>query len=86
MSTNTLVVYDTTGRIITTAIGDVIEPVGVPFLWVEVPKGKYVTSIDVSKDIHIVVLGDVPKSTVDEVAELRQSVLELSMLVAGGGA
>lgn len=86
MATETLVIYDDEGHVIQQLSGIVREPVGIPFKWVEVPAGKYIVSIDVSKDQHIAVLGDMPKSTVDEVTELRQSVIELSLLVAGGGA
>lgn len=42
----TLVIYDTTGRILYQAQGDVHEPTGIPFLWPEIPEGKYAASVD----------------------------------------
>ncbi len=59
----TLVIYDTTEKIYYQASGDVQEPSGIPFLWVEVPDGKYITGVDVSGDTPTVILGDIKLSS-----------------------
>lgn len=58
----TLVIYDATGRIITQMQGSVSEPTGIPFLWIEIPSGKYLVSIDVSVTPNKPVYADLPKS------------------------
>ena len=78
----TLIIYDESGYILQTISGNAREPVGVPFIWFEVPEGKYVVSIDPVD--HIPVLADLPVSQEQKILNLEQSVLELSMLVAGG--
>lgn len=78
----TLIVYDTTGNILVNMSGDVREPVGVPFLWVDVPNGKRVKSIDVSKTPHVAVFEDSPKTQAEENAEFRKSIAELTILYA----
>lgn len=82
MATDTLVIYDDEGHVIQQLSGTTREPVGIPFKWVEVPAGKYIVSIDVSEEIHVAVFGDVPKSTGDELDEIKQSVMEMSLLLA----
>lgn len=61
----TLIIYDTTGRVIQQMAGSYTVPKGIPYLEVEVPAGQYVVSVDVSKTPHTVVLSDPP---VDEKA------------------
>lgn len=73
---NTLVIYDQSGYILSQAQGSVREPVGVPFMYVDIPTKKYVSSIDVTDPLNPVpVLVDVPKSQIelvqDENADLR---------------
>ncbi|BCK01398.1 hypothetical protein [Anaerocolumna chitinilytica] len=70
----TLVIYDTTGRIIYQGSGDVLEPVGIPFLWLEIPTGKILKSIDTSKPIHTPLYEDVPKTEIDDVKEQLAAV------------
>lgn len=76
---NTLIVYDTTGYIIYQAAGNVREPVGIPFLWIEVPEGKRVVSIDVSGEVPVPVFEDIPKS---EVERLQEQVDALNIAMA----
>lgn len=85
---DTLIVYDTEGFILYQADynANMRIPVGVPSLRVEVPVGKRAVSVDVTGETHVAVFEDLPKSQEQEIAELRQSVLELSMIIAGGAA
>lgn len=80
----TLIIYDSTGFVISQASGDVREPIGIPFMWVNVPAGKRVASVDVSGETHVAVFEDLPQSQEQKILNLEQSVLELSMIVAGG--
>ncbi len=74
----TLVIYDTTGKIYYQASGDVQEPAGIPYLWVEIPDGKYITGVDVSGDTPTVILGDIPVGEVSELKE-RMTALETAL-------
>jgi len=82
---NTLIIYDGTGYVIYQASGNVREPIGVPFMWVEIPEGKHIVSVDVSGETHIPVFEDLPKS---EVQLLQEQVNDLNMAMAAlmGGA
>ena len=64
-----LVIYDNTGFIVSQMSGAVREPVGIPFMWVDVPDGKYVVRIDVSTETHTPVFEDCPKSEIDQLKE-----------------
>jgi hypothetical protein len=86
---NTLVVYDNEGFIQRQEQGSSLrEPIGVPFMWVEVPNGKYLTSIDVSTEMHTPVFADLPKSEVDllkdDNTEIKLALAELAEIVTGG--
>lgn len=74
-----LVIYDMEGKIYQTMGGDVQEPTGIPFMWVEIPQGSYITKIDVSKDIHEPIFVDYPKS---EVVILQEQVDALNIAIA----
>jgi hypothetical protein len=52
---NTLIIYDTTGFIISQMSGDIRTPEGIPFLWVDVPEGKCISGVDVSVTPNIAV-------------------------------
>ena len=67
---NMLVIYDQEGHIISQMSGSVREPVGIPFLWVDVPKGKYIERIDVLGK-HAPVFADLQKT---EIELLREEV------------
>jgi hypothetical protein len=72
----TLLVYDTTGVIQRNVSGSYIKPVGIPYLEVEIPSGRYAISVDVTKTPHVAVLSDPP---VDEkevaIADLQNRML-----------
>lgn len=76
---NTLIIYDESGYIIFQATGDVREPIGIPFMWVEIPEGKRVVGIDVSGEIHVPVFEDLPKS---EIEQLKEENLEIKLALA----
>lgn len=82
---NTLVIYDSTGYIIAQMAGDVREPIGTPFIWVEVPDGKRLVSIDTSVNPSVPVFEDLP---VPEIVQLKDR-LEMAegvinMIIMGG--
>lgn len=77
--TRTLIIYDTTGYIIHQASGDVREPVGIPFLWVDIPEGKRITGIDVTVTPNVAILEDIPKS---ETQLLKEQVDSLTLALA----
>lgn len=54
-----LVIYDSTGFIISQMAGSVREPVGIPFMWVEIPEGKTLVNIDTKKNPHEPVFEDI---------------------------
>lgn len=68
----TLIIYDNEGFILSQMSGNVREPVGVPYIWVEMPENKYIQKIDTTTDPHTPVLIDVSLfnyelATLDEV-------------------
>ncbi len=69
---NYLVIYDATGFIIS-------RMAGVPYMWIEIPEGKRIVSIDTAKEKHEPVFGDIPKSEIDVLRE-TVDMLVLSML------
>lgn len=89
----TLIIYDNEGYIISTRQGQPIPrvPVGVPYLEVEIPDGKQIKytdgiGVDVSVEPHEVILEDIPPTEIDKIrADMNESVMELTMLIAMGG-
>lgn len=69
----TLIIYDATGFIIFQASGGVREPVGIPFLWVEVPEGKYISGVDVTVTPNVAKLEDLPKTQ----AQIQQAQIDM---------
>lgn len=98
--TNTLVIYDNEGYIISARAGEPTprEPIGVPFIWIDIPVWKQIKyidgiGVDVSKAPHQVILEDIPPSEIDvlkkENEELKASQTsqdELIMSLILGGA
>ncbi len=85
----TLIIYDEQGYILSTRSGQPAprEPIGVPFLWVDIPEGKQIKitdgiGVDVSKTPHEVILEDIPPT---EIEELKQVVADLTEVVLLGG-
>lgn len=86
----TLIIYDDEGYIITIKSGQPSprEPIGVPFLSVEIPQGKQVKTtdgigVDVTKTPHELILEDIPPSETDL---LKAQNTELMLAVAELGA
>ena len=73
----TLIIYDSNGTIYYQASGAVTEPTGMPFLWVDVPEGKYVSSVDIATNTAI--FEDLPKSDIDiKIQEIYVALAELA--------
>lgn len=77
---NTLVIYDSTGYIINQMAGDVREPIGIPFMWVEIPEGKRLVSIDTEN--HTPVFQEIPKS--EELTRLELLEDAVNNILLGG--
>ncbi|MBE5965431.1 MAG: hypothetical protein E7255_00385 [Lachnospiraceae bacterium] len=73
----TLIIYDATGYIISQMSGDVREPVGIPFLWIEIPEGKRVVSVD--PETGTPVYEDLP---VPEIQQLKDQIDALNIAMA----
>jgi len=91
----TLIIHDNEGYILSTKQGEPTprEPVGVPFLWVDIPEGKRLKTtdgigVDTSVTPHVAILEDVPPTEVDvlkqQVTELQDALVEIADMVAGG--
>ena len=78
----TLIIYDSTGRIYYMASGDVVEPQGLPFLWTEVPEGKYISGVDVTGEEATVIFEDVPQSDTEQ---MQAQIDQLNETVANYG-
>lgn len=93
---NTLIIHDEAGYILSIRSGQPTprEPIGVPYLWAEIPEGKQLKSVgqigvDVSVTPHQLILEDIPPTEIDLLRlEMAQSNTELfeMMLMMGGGA
>ncbi len=72
----TLVIYDGTGFIISQMQGsDLREPIGIPFLLIEIPQGKLLKSIDVSETEHKPIYEDLPKPETQKLQELVDQLI-----------
>lgn len=83
----TLIIYDKEGCIIQQITGSYRKPVGIPFIEVEIPAGKYIEKVDVAN--NAVVYKDLPKSEFElqklEIEKLKKDVADLTMELAVGG-
>lgn len=86
---NTLIIHDNTGYILSIRSGEPAprEPIGVPFLWVEIPAGKQLKitdgiGVDTSVMPHQVFLEDIPPSQV-ETLESQVADLTYQLMVKG---
>lgn len=70
---NLIVLYDTTGYIYNQYEGNIREPIGVPFMWVTIPEGKRLVSINVSTSPHTPVFEDYPLSEIEVLKEKTTS-------------
>lgn len=82
--TKTLFIYDAEGIILSQQSGQPSPrlPVGVPYIYEEVPEGQQVTGVDVSVTPHKLILEDIPPS---EIEQLKQTVADLTEIVLSGG-
>lgn len=85
----TLIIYDESGYILSIRQGEPAprEPLGVPFLWSDIPQGKQLKIVDgigvnVSVTPHQPILEDIPKSETEILKEentnLKIAVAELA--------
>lgn len=81
---NTLVVYDDLGYILSIRDGEPAprEPIGVPFLWIDIPEGKQLKitdgiGVDVSVTPHQVILEDRPPTIEEQLSDKDKQILEL---------
>ncbi|MCG1029321.1 hypothetical protein J5S49_13570 [Virgibacillus halodenitrificans] len=86
---NTLIIYDNEGYILSIRQGEPAprEPIGVPFLWVDIPEGKRIKvidgiGVDTSVTPHEVILEDIPPSEVD-VLEIQVADLQYQLMMNG---
>ena len=76
----TIAVYDNTGHILYQG-APVYEPSGVPFMYLDVPQGKTVASIDTSVTPHVPVYADTnTKNLQDRVTVLEEKIAEFERL------
>lgn len=79
-----LAIYESgKGYIIQRQEGDVIEPQGVPFIWVEVPDDKELTRIDVSSEPHQPVFENIPKSKPQLLMERMEEIVNAQLSQEG---
>ena len=91
----TLIIYDNTGYILFDRSGEPAprEPIGVPFMWTEIPKGKRIKitdgiGVDTSVVPHKVILEDIPPTQLDSLEsrlEATQQALDFLILQNLGG-
>jgi len=74
---NTLIIYDNIGFVLDIRSGEPLprEPIGIPFIWVEIPTGKQINltdriGVDVSVTPNVAILEDIPP-TEAEITESR---------------
>ena len=91
---NALIIHDNEGYILSIRQGEPKprEPIGVPFLWVDIPEGKRLKiidgiGVDVSVTPHQAILEDIPKSEVEllreRVSAQEQAIFDLAELLSG---
>ncbi|WP_019241525.1 MULTISPECIES: hypothetical protein [Bacillus] len=94
--TKTLIVHDNAGFILSVRSGEPApkEPIGVPFLWADIPEGKQLKitdgiGVDVSVTPHQAILEVIPPSEIEQLRlDIAQSNIELFEMMAamnGGG-
>jgi hypothetical protein len=71
---NTIIIYDSLGYIIIQGQGSIREPVGIPFIWVEIPQGKRIKltngiGVDVTVTPNVAILEDIPKTEIELLQE-----------------
>lgn len=86
---NTLIIYDNTGYVISTMSGEPAprEPIGVPFLWVDITTGKQLKitdgiGVDTSVTPHQAILEDIPPTQV-QILETQVADLTYQLMLNG---
>lgn len=98
-----LIIHDNTGYVLSIKQGgapEPREPIGVPFLWVEIPEGKQLKitdgiGVDVSVTPHQAILEDIPPTEIDllkaenenirlEMARSNTELFEMMVAMTGG--
>jgi hypothetical protein len=93
---DTLIIYDNEGYILSTRSGQPAprEPIGVPFLWVDIPEGKRIKTtdgigVDTSVTPHQVILEDIPPTEIEIQQEiintLGQEITDIKLQLLLGG-
>ncbi|MDF2636336.1 MAG: hypothetical protein K0R78_3210 [Pelosinus sp.] len=72
---NVLVIYDQTGRIFFIGQG-IEEPIGLQFMYVDIPDDKTLLKIDVNGETHTPVFSEPTKSEVQLLKEENAAMLE----------
>lgn len=86
----TLIIHDDEGVILSQQSGQPAPrlPVGVPYIYEEVPEGKRVTGVDVSMTPNKLILEDIPPGEIDilrmEAAQSNSELIQLIMSMGGG--
>lgn len=91
----TLIIHDVEGYILSIKIGEPAprEPIGVPFLWAEIPGGKQLKitdgiGVDTSVTPHQAILEDIPPTEIEilrlEAAQSNSELVQLIMMMGGG--
>jgi hypothetical protein len=78
----TLIIYDTTGKIWSNITGNYEVPVGIPFLEVDIPEGKYPVAVDVSVTPNQVIYAEYHKS--DELNRIELLEAAFNDFLLGG--
>lgn len=76
------VVYDDTGTIFYAGTEIIKDPVGIPFMVVNLPEGKTLTGINTSVTPHQPIFEEIPPSEIDQ---LKQTIADLTEIVLSGG-
>lgn len=93
----TLIIYDNEGYVLSMQNGSPKprEPIGVPFIWVDIPQGKQLkitngVGIDTSVIPHQAILEDIPPSEIEslrlEMAQSNTELFEMMISMSGGTA
>lgn len=76
-----LIIYDSTGKIFFQGSGTIQEPVGIPYLWVDLPERSQVLSVDTTVTPNVPVYEEVPKTEV-QILQERTTQLEMELSTA----
>lgn len=75
---NTLVIYDNTGYIISQMSGSVREPQGgVQFMWVTIPEGKRLVSINTGVTPNVPVFEVIPPTDEERLVAVENAITTL---------